>query len=82
MSCSYNGYLSFITLLLKGLSKTDHYIVIFVQQFGGILGAIVSAKLVDTFLGRKYTTIMAFLFGGLLLWSFSISSSIFFVIVI
>lgn len=50
--------------LLGGISKTERFVSILVQQFCGILGVFVASLLVDTKLGRKYTISIPFVAAG------------------
>lgn len=50
--------------LLGGISRTERYLSILVQQFCGVLGVLAASLLVDTKLGRKYTVVVPFVMAG------------------
>ena len=55
---------------------TDSYIIILIQQFLGIPGNLLGTKLIETCLGRKYTTMISFFLAGLSILAFFISRNI------
>jgi MFS-type transporter involved in bile tolerance (Atg22 family) len=50
---------------LDKLDKTQNYAIIFIARVLGIPGSFLGGKLVQTNLGRKYTTILGFVLGGI-----------------
>ena len=64
MSFAFNGNVSFMPEFLTGLSTSDKYAVILIQQSCQIPGNLIGTRLVQTKFGRKYTVITGVVLCG------------------
>ena len=59
---------------LHGFSTSEAYLIILIQQLSGIPGIILGAWLVETKLGRKYTSTLTFALSGICCYLFYVDN--------
>ena len=60
---------------LSAFSTSEAYFIILIQQLSGIPGIILGSKLVETKLGRKYTSTLAFTLSAICCYLFYVDNS-------
>lgn len=76
---SYAGLLYFMPEFLEEFSTSTGFAIILAQQCCGIPGVLLSAKLVKTRLGRRYTIFIFYSLSGLTVLFFSFNTNFWFV---
>ena len=76
---SYVGMFTFILQFLFFLPKIKAYILMIILQFAGIPGALLGTKLVDSRLGRRWTTTLGLALCGIFTFLFGIYHNFYYV---
>ena len=66
---------TFMPEFFKGFSTSEDYLIILIQQLSSIPGVILGSRLVETKLGRKYTSIFAFIHSAICCYLFYVDNS-------
>ena len=65
ITIAYFGFIYFMPEFLSNFSKTESYGIIFIQELCGAPGVIAGTYLVETRLGRRFTTSATFFLSGI-----------------
>ena len=64
-TCTFIGIVAFMPIYLSEFSKSEIFLIIMIQQLFTVPGYLLSPLLVKSKLGRKYSTILHFIFIGI-----------------
>ncbi|OMJ86071.1 hypothetical protein SteCoe_12509 [Stentor coeruleus] len=79
---SYAGILYFMPEFLEEFSTSTGFAIILAQQCCGIPGVLLSAKLIETRLGRRFTILIFYSLSGLMILFLSFNTNFWFVLII
>ncbi|CAG9321419.1 yceI_3 [Blepharisma stoltei] len=71
---SLQGIIMFMPKIIVTENKLEKYVLLSFQQVCGLPGKFLGAKLIDTSLGRKLTTVLSFFLVAVTLFGFSLAS--------
>ena len=69
-SYSYSSIINYMPEFLNEFPTSEAYLMIVTQQICTIPGVLLGAFLIETILGRKYTTIISYILGGIFCYLF------------